>query len=85
MFPCARLKQLDKRYRTKYHMSMIDNLYFIRDKGMEAFLKEQEQRWACGKCGDHLVCCHNGLCLACDLDTVLQNKKFRWGENGVES
>src|SRR5512136_342611 len=25
-FPCARLKQLDKRYRNKYGMSMIDNL-----------------------------------------------------------
>ncbi|PIP06949.1 MAG: GNAT family N-acetyltransferase, partial [Syntrophobacteraceae bacterium CG23_combo_of_CG06-09_8_20_14_all_50_8] len=25
-FPCAKLKHLDNRYRTKYGMSMIDNL-----------------------------------------------------------
>ena len=33
--PCRRLKELDKRYRTKYHMSMMDNLTFIRKHGME--------------------------------------------------
>ena len=25
-FPCRRLKALNKRYQTKYHMSMIENL-----------------------------------------------------------
>ena len=30
-FPCARVKRLDKRYRTKYEMSMIENLEYIRD------------------------------------------------------
>ena len=29
-YPCARLKQLDKRYRTNYGMSMLDNLNKIR-------------------------------------------------------
>ncbi|MCK5116873.1 MAG: DUF3795 domain-containing protein, partial [Candidatus Aegiribacteria sp.] len=33
-FPCARLKQLDKRYRTKYGMSMIDNLKMINEFGI---------------------------------------------------
>ena len=28
-FPCWRLKQLDRRYRTKYHMSMLENLAAI--------------------------------------------------------
>ena len=28
--PCARLKQLDKRYRTKYSMSMLENLECIQ-------------------------------------------------------
>jgi len=37
-FPCKRLKALDKRYRMKYHMSMIDNLNFIKENGLEAFL-----------------------------------------------
>ena len=28
-YPCARLKNLDKRYREKYGMSMIENLLYI--------------------------------------------------------
>ena len=29
--PCKRLKNLDKKYRKKYHMSMLDNLDFIKE------------------------------------------------------
>ena len=79
-FPCARLKRLDKRYRSKYHMSMIANLRFIQEKGMEAFLKDQEEKWRCQTCNGGLICCHYGLCLHCDLDLVKQNKRYRWGE-----
>jgi hypothetical protein len=79
-FPCERLKRLDKRYRTKYHMSMIRNLRMIREQGMEAFLKAQDAQWRCGKCGGHMICCHNGLCLHCDLEYLKKNRKFRWGE-----
>jgi len=78
-YPCKRLKSLDKRYRTKYHMSMIENLNAIRDNGMESFLKAQEETWRCPACGG-TICCHNGLCLNCQLDSFLQNKKYRWNE-----
>jgi len=39
-FPCRRLKTLDKRYRTKYHMSMIDNLEYIKNNGVGSFLEK---------------------------------------------
>lgn len=78
-FPCKRLKSLDKRYRTKYHMSMIENLESIRDNGLDAFLFEQGEKWNCPECGG-VICCHNGLCLACDLETLINNRKYRWGE-----
>lgn len=78
-FPCRRLKALDKRYRTKYHMSMLDNLAFIKEQGMEKFLEAEEAKWRCRECGQ-VLCCHNGLCLNCDLDTLRRNKKYRWGE-----
>lgn len=78
-YPCARLKSLDRRYRTKYHMSMIENLESIRENGIEAFLREQAKRWSCEKCGGE-ICCHNGLCLSCDLDVLSHNKQYRWGE-----
>jgi len=78
-FPCKRLKALDKRYRTSYHLSMIENLVSIRDDGIEAFLAKETEKWQCPKCGG-MICCHNGLCLACDLETLCQNKKYRWNE-----
>jgi len=78
-FPCERLKSLDKRYSTKYHMSMIENQIFIRDNGIERFLEKEAAKWRCPSCeGD--ICCHNGLCMSCDLETYRSNKTYRWGE-----
>lgn len=83
-YPCARLKALDKRYREKYHMSMIANLNAIRAEGMEHFLQEQEKAWRCPECGAS-ICCHNGLCLNCDIEKLRLNKKYRWEGEGRES
>ena len=77
--PCARLKQLDKRYRTKYGMSMIENLNLIKTNGIGLFLQKETAKWRCPECGG-VICCHNGLCLNCSLDKLRQNKKYRWGE-----
>src|SRR4030042_6052081 len=49
-YPCRRLKQLDKRYRTNYHMSMIENLDYIRENGIEKFLAREEEKWRCPDC-----------------------------------
>jgi hypothetical protein len=43
--PCPRLKQLDKRYRTKYDMSMVANLKFIQKHGLNKFLKQQNTKY----------------------------------------
>ena len=37
-FPCKNLKQLDKRYRTKYNMSEIENLEYIKKNGIRKFV-----------------------------------------------
>ncbi len=78
-YPCKRLKALDKRYRTKYHMSMIENLNSIKENGVLGFLKTEEVKWHCSECGG-TICCHNGLCLNCNLETYRHNKKYRWNE-----
>ncbi len=44
-FPCDRLRHLDKRYRTRYGMSEIENLEYIRDHGIERFLENERARW----------------------------------------
>ena len=79
-FPCKRLKTLDKRYRTKYHLSMIENLGYIQESGLQKFIDNQSAVWACDTCGGE-ICCHTGLCLKCDLNILRENKKYRWGEN----
>jgi hypothetical protein len=58
---------------------MIENLEFIRDYSLEQFLEKEEEKWQCPQCGE-LICCHNGLCLNCNFEKLLQNKKYRWGE-----
>ncbi len=44
-FPCIRLKNLDKRYRTKYQMSMLENLQFIEEFGIRKFTEHEKERW----------------------------------------
>jgi hypothetical protein len=63
-FPCDRIKTLDKRYRTRYGMSMVENLKEIKEKGMEKFLKKQREKYKCSECGD-VVSVHNGMCYSC--------------------
>ena len=80
-FPCHRLKGLDKRYRTKYHMSMIDNLQFIKAHGMKKFLEKEEEKWKCPECGG-TICCHNGICYSCGLEELKEKKKkYRWTDD----
>lgn len=80
VFPCKRLIALDERYRTKYHMSMLENLECIEKYGIEEFVKNEKAKWSCKECGN-LICCHNGLCLNCNIKTLKQNKKYHWNDN----
>jgi hypothetical protein len=68
-FPCKRLKQLDKRYRTKYHMSMIENLDYIKQYGLEEFAKKEDLRWRCTSCHGQLSA-HRENCLECGSEQV---------------
>lgn len=66
-YPCTRLKNLDKRYRTKYGMSMIENLTFIKDQGLDQFIRNEQKRWRCTVCGAGL-CVHRNFCLNCKTE-----------------
>jgi hypothetical protein len=63
-FPCRRLKQLDRRYRTNYHMSMLENLAAIRKDGIRAFVRRERERWTCKACGG-TINVHTYRCSAC--------------------
>ena len=55
-FPCDQLKRLDTRYRTKYGMSEIENLEYIRDNGIKKFIEAENKRWVSGK---GILCVHD--------------------------
>jgi catechol 2,3-dioxygenase-like lactoylglutathione lyase family enzyme len=63
-FPCKHLEKLDNGYRKRYNMSMIENLEYIRDNGIDKFLKIQEEKYKCSECGG-VICVHNGKCYSC--------------------
>jgi hypothetical protein len=73
LFPCDKIKHIDKRYRTKYHMSMIENLTMIKKEGIKKFLEKDKKKWNCKNCGG-VICCHNGLCYNCQKDIIRSRK-----------
>jgi hypothetical protein len=66
-YPCLRLKNLDKRYRTKYGMSMLENLENIKNLGFYKFIETEQIRWKCYECGE-LLCVHKTFCLQCEAE-----------------
>jgi hypothetical protein len=72
-YPCERIKHLDKRYKTKYGMSMTENLEAIKKNGIKEFIKTEKKRWACPKC-KATICVHKDYCLNCNT----QNKKKKY-------
>lgn len=73
-YPCRQIDRMDDRYRMNYGMSMKDNLESIRRAGIEKFIKGQNEKYRCQKCGG-LISVHNGKCFQCDTITRLVEKR----------
>ena len=63
-YPCANLRHLDSRYRTRYGVSVIANLEQIQVAGVRRFLAEEAIQWSCPECGSRL-CMHKPKCINC--------------------
>lgn len=63
-FPCRQIKNLEKRYSTRYGESPINNLLKIKEISLTEFIRTEEQKWKCNHCG-HLLCVHREKCLNC--------------------
>ena len=61
-FPCDRLRLMDRRYRTRYGMSEIENLEFIRDRGIRRFLEREREKYLSEK---GILCVHDKKFYAC--------------------
>jgi hypothetical protein len=68
-FPCTRMKNLDKRYRTRYKTSLINNLITIKEIGIESYLQNENVRWTCPDCGI-AICVHRPLCEGCGKENT---------------
>ena len=62
--PCRRLKDLDKRYRTRYNTGLLQNLAFIKEKGMPVFLRLELMKRTCPVCGS-IISIHKEYCTTC--------------------
>jgi len=62
-YPCKKVKHIDKRYRTRYGMSMIENLDEIKRSGIRKFVAHQKERWTCA-CGG-TINIHRKMCSIC--------------------
>jgi len=63
-FPCENLIKLDQRHYRDDNLSMIDNLQRIKKIGVKQWLKEQERKWTCQKCGGN-ICVMDKECYDC--------------------
>jgi hypothetical protein len=63
-YPCKRLKQLDKRYQSKYKTSFLENLKMIKENGIDNFLVLESKRRTCPECGS-VMSVHRVNCLTC--------------------
>jgi len=50
-FPCEPLVAFRKD-KYPHHSTVLKNLETIKEKGLDAWLAEQEERWSCPKCGE---------------------------------
>ena len=63
-FPCPSLLAIEARYMRAHHYSFVENLRFIRSRGMPAFLRRETKRHTCPDCGK-LLTVHADKCPHC--------------------
>lgn len=72
-FPCQALRKIDKIYRERYFVNLIENLKRTREIGADAWLQEQEKLYCCPQCGGE-ICVHDEECYDCGIK-INPNKK----------
>lgn len=62
--PCKRVKNLDKTYRDRYNVSLVENLKTAGETGVTAFLRQEKKKWTCPSCHG-ILSLHDGICSEC--------------------
>lgn len=66
-FPCQPVKRLDRNYRTRYGVSLLENGRVAAEEGPAALLQREARRWRCPVCGG-VVSLHDGVCSDCGAE-----------------
>jgi len=67
-FPCIRIRRLDKSYRQRYGVSLIEMTTRMKNVGAVAYLREQRAKWTCTDCGG-VISLHDWTCSECGKST----------------
>jgi hypothetical protein len=64
-FPCETLVKLEETYVKEYGLSLVGNLKYIEANGIDAFLKNEQEKWKCPTCSG-VTCIHTKKCYTCN-------------------
>ncbi len=65
-YPCMEIVDKECWYANAYPMieSLMGNLAFIRENGIEKFIQRENERWTCSDCSG-VISVHDGICYGC--------------------
>lgn len=63
-FPCKPIKNLDKSYKKRYNVSLIENSIAVKTNGVSYFQKVEQIKWKCPVCSG-IVSLHDKECSVC--------------------
>lgn len=63
-FPCKWMKNLEKSYRKRYGVSLVENSGYVQKHGLEQFMEVQKEWYTCPKCGG-IISLHDRECSEC--------------------
>lgn len=69
-FPCAIIKRLDKSYKQRYRVSLVDNAIRLKTVGAKQYLLEEKERWTCAYCGG-VISLHDCVCSECGWEVKI--------------
>lgn len=73
-YPCERVKNLEKSYRTRYGTSLMENGRLVKEEGLSVFLRRQEEQYTCPDCGG-VISLHDRECSECQRKITAQAQR----------
>jgi ribosomal-protein-alanine N-acetyltransferase len=65
-FPCKQVKNLDKSYKKRYGVSLVENSKIAKEEGLSQFMQSEITRWTCMNCGG-IISLHDAQCSECHM------------------